>query len=222
MLEISENFDFSISRLYAEKLERKYPFLQCTVIGRSESGHGIFAFSLGKNENRALILSGEPSCACAALYRFIDKICESVLLSRELSGIDYSLLIKKFGLTVIPCLHPDSESRFGAPYEKSEERALISYCRRHGFRSCLEIKSGETDRILFRADVTPKQSPMMAKILASASPCPLSEERVKEGISSWFCGEFSRPSFILEENEDKNPEAFYLKAEEALVLFTVM
>lgn len=111
MLEISETFSFEKAKLYAEKLETKYPFLHCTIIGRSHEGRGIFAYSLGCQSNSVVIVGGtgaKSSETSLALYRFLDSVCESVFLANELSGVNFSSLMKKFGLTVIPCLNPDS------------------------------------------------------------------------------------------------------------------
>lgn len=111
MLEISETFSFRSSRLYAEKLDSKYPFLTCTVIGRTHHSRGIFAYSLGSPQNAVVFVGaagGKSRRTSLILYRFLDKICRSVTTGTEISGINFSTLIKKFGITVIPCLSPDS------------------------------------------------------------------------------------------------------------------
>lgn len=111
MLDISETFDFEKSRLYAEKLDVKYPFLTCTVIGRAYSGRGIFAFSFGNSSNAVVITggtAGKYSQTSIILYRFINRVCRSILLGKELSGVNFSALTEKYGITVIPCLNPDS------------------------------------------------------------------------------------------------------------------
>lgn len=111
MTEEPEVFSFAKSKIYAEKLERKYPFLSCTIIGRSYSGRGIFSFSVGNIKNSVVITGGTGAGSgqtSLALYRFIERICDSVYLGSEISGIDFSSLTRKFGVTIIPCLSPDS------------------------------------------------------------------------------------------------------------------
>lgn len=113
MLEISNTFSFEQSKIYAEKLETEYPFLSCAVIGRTYLGRGIFAFSLGCRSNSVLITGGtggKSSQTSLMLYRFLDRLCGSIYFDSEISGINFSALIKKFGITVIPCLSPDSQN----------------------------------------------------------------------------------------------------------------
>lgn len=111
MPDMCELFSFEKSKFYAEKLETKYPFLTCTILGRSYMGRGIFSFSLGCPSDSVVIVGGtggKSSQTSLVLYRFLDKVCNSVYSGKEISGINFSALIKKFGITVVPCLNPDS------------------------------------------------------------------------------------------------------------------
>lgn len=120
MPDMCENFSFEKSKLYAEKLEIKYPFLTCTILGRSYLGRGIFSFNLGCPSNSVVIVGGtggRSSQTSLVLYRFLDAVCDSVYLGQELSGISFSALTKKFGITVVPCLNPDS-AEIASGFEK--------------------------------------------------------------------------------------------------------
>lgn len=129
MLEISETFSFEDTKLYAEKLETKYPFLSCTIIGRSHCGRGIFSYSLGRSSDSVLIVGatgGKSAETALVLYRFIDRVCESVSTGSEISGISFSGLIKKYGITIIPCLNPDSAQLYAGlekiPFGEEKDR----------------------------------------------------------------------------------------------------
>lgn len=126
MLDISGAFNYEKSRFYAEKLDSGYPFLNCSVIGRTYSGKAIFSFSLGNGGNSVVIAGGtggKSAQTSLILYKFTENICESILLGKEISGVDFSVLIKKFGITVVPCLNPDS-----AEIAFSGYRALKNEC----------------------------------------------------------------------------------------------
>lgn len=111
MLDISGAFNYEKSRLFAEKLDTGYPFLTCLAIGRTYLGRAIFSFSLGNVNNSVIITGGtggKSAQTSLVLYKFTESICESVFCGKEVSGVDFSVLVRKFGITVIPCLNPDS------------------------------------------------------------------------------------------------------------------
>lgn len=235
MLEISNTFSFEKYRLYAEKLDTKYPFLTCTVIGRAVSGRPIFAFSLGNRGDSVVITAtadGKSNQTCLALCRFLDRICESVMLGGEVSSIRFSSLIKKYGITVIPCLNVDNISPTDAvasfnsflhidSENTPEERAFISLCRKRHFRSCLTLRNADEDGIFYLCENCNPSSAMMAKILAS-SCCRLSENEMPVCPSRRFAKEFSLPAFLIEAESCENFETLFDKLEEALVLMSVM
>lgn len=110
MLDFDSGFDFDISRVFAEKLETRYPFLSCEVIGRSYTGRGIFAFSIGNKLNQVLYVGGTHGCeylTSMVLYKFIDTVCEKILFDEPLWSVNFSALTNKFGMAFIPCLNPD-------------------------------------------------------------------------------------------------------------------
>ena len=232
MLDISGTMCYDKSRYFAEKLDTAYPFLTCLVIGRSFSGKAVFSFSVG-NKNNSVIITGTKSAQTSLiLYKFTENVCESELFGKELSGVDFSALVRKFGITVVPCLNPDFDEtvlgNYGAPesgYNSKESetptRAFVSLCRRHNFRSCLTLGSG-ANSIYYRREHSPVSSLMMAKILASPGFFGVSEKEMPPCPSRWFADEFLKPSFLIETTEEKDTLSLYKKLEETLVLMSVM
>ncbi len=92
------------------RLNRKYPFVNCRVIGRSLAGRAVFALSVDCPREPVLIVGGvhgsEWLTTLAALT-FFENVCESVCTRTELNGVCFNNLLKYRGLVVVPCLNPD-------------------------------------------------------------------------------------------------------------------
>lgn len=91
-------------------INRKYPFVNCRVCGRSLAGRGIFVLSLGNTCEPVLIVGGvhgsEWLTVLAAL-KFFESVCESVCNRTEKNGICYYNTLRCRGIVVVPCLNPD-------------------------------------------------------------------------------------------------------------------
>lgn len=113
--------------------------------------------------------------------------------------------------------HPESEA---------ETKVLTRLCRLRNFRQCLTLHLGN-DRIFRSDENAPKQSGMMAKILADACSFTLCEETDFDSCCSlrdWFTYEFHSPAFTFEIQKSENANLYetYEKIEEALTLFALM
>lgn len=229
MLDINNSFSFEKSKLFAEKLDIRYPFLDCLIIGRTSHGRGIFSFSVGSKTNSVLITGGyeRPDFQTSpVLYKFIDSVCQSIDTEAKLSGIDFSALVRKFGITVIPSLCPDclcdkDELRFDC-FGETEKRTFLSFCKRHHFRSCLTLKSGSGKIYYSSKSSSPAPSSLMAKILSSSCLYPVSEEEMRHSPSKLFSDAFSKPAFLIEARKGRDNEDLYKKLEETLVLMSLM
>ncbi len=230
MLDISGDFSFEKSKAYAEKLDVKYPFLTCSVIGRSCSGRGVFAFSAGSVTNSVVITATaeKPDAQTSlVLYKYIDSVCESVFTGREISGVNFASLIKKFGITVIPCLNPDTSEKGNILSDFSDEsspemRAFSSLCHRRHYRSCLTLRNGRDSVFCKRKELSLPTSQMMAKILSSSCLCPACESEMPPCPSRWFIDLFSKPAFLMNVRRASEAELLYKRLEESLVLMSVM
>lgn len=123
--------------------------------------------------------------------------------------------------------------RFGGAYPESEAetKALTRLCRLRSFRSCLALHSQGEEIFWQYGENTPKQSEIMAKILASSSGYRLVENDglfSHGGFKDWFIEEFKSPGFTMEIGKGENPLPIeslyniYADIEEALLLFTLM
>ena len=126
-----------------------------------------------------------------------------------------------------------SSKQYGGEYAESEPetKTLTRLCRLRKFRQCMALHSQGKEIYWQYGESTPKQSSMMAKILADSSGYALSEP---EGLASyggfkdWFIDEFHAPGFTFEIGKGENPlprsELYdiYGKIEEALTLFALM
>ncbi len=103
-------FDYEQIRSAVYHLKRRYPFLNCRVIGRSHAGRAIFALSLGRSAHPVLLTAGFHGVEWMtglALCTFIERICEGIRNGRELCGVQLSCLPEQREIMFIPCANPD-------------------------------------------------------------------------------------------------------------------
>lgn len=103
-------FDYEQNKMYLEALCREYPFLSAAVVSRTSLGRGIFSLSVGNPKNCVLYAGGfhgSEWLTCLTLYRFVERVCESIKKHETLSGVDLSRAFTQLGITVIPCVNPD-------------------------------------------------------------------------------------------------------------------
>ncbi|NLO45815.1 MAG: gamma-D-glutamyl-meso-diaminopimelate peptidase [Clostridiales bacterium] len=92
------------------RINRKYPFVNCTVCGRSLAGRAIFVLSAGNLCDPVLIVAGVHGSewlTTLASLTFFENVCRSVCARDELRGVCYYNLLKSRGIVVVPCLNPD-------------------------------------------------------------------------------------------------------------------
>lgn len=123
--------------------------------------------------------------------------------------------------------------RYGGehPESEAETKTLTRLCRLRRFRQCLALHSQGEEIYWQYGDSTPKQSSMMAKILADSCGYTLvanSGLASHGGFKDWFIDEFGAPGFTFEIGKGENPlpsgELYdiYKRIEEALTLFALM
>lgn len=130
-------------------------------------------------------------------------------------------------------INSPSFSRYGGPYAESEAetKALTRLCRMKRFRSCMALHSQGEELFWQYGENTPKESEMMAKILADSCGYKLVNNDglySHGGFKDWFIEEFRLPGFTMEIGRGENPlpkeELYdiYSDIEEALLLFCLM
>lgn len=106
----SEIFDYAKNKEYLEKLCRKFPFIKADALSRTSLSRGIFSLTIGNSRNSVLYAGGfhgSEWITCLALYRFIEKLSESLMFNKPLRGINIKKAFEHLGVTVIPCVNPD-------------------------------------------------------------------------------------------------------------------
>lgn len=101
------------------ELQKAYPFAEFTVFGRSVTGRGIFACSVGEGTENILFLAGlqaEDTASPLLLYRFFARLCACYQGDRSLCNVQIRRSLQGRKITVVPCLCPDSFEihRYGA------------------------------------------------------------------------------------------------------------
>lgn len=126
-----------------------------------------------------------------------------------------------------------SSRRYGGKYPESEAetKALTRLCRLRRFRSAMAIHSQGEELFWRYGENTPKNSAMMAKIIADSCSYKLVDNDglySHGGFKDWFIEEFALPGFTMEIGKGENPlptgqlYEIYGRIEEALLLFCLM
>ena len=103
-------FDYEKSKSLIENLTRRFSFLSADVIGRSSTGRAIFSLSLGNKKNRVLLAGAFHGCewlTSLVLFRFCERLCQSLDKKSELCSVNISRAFSQLGLMIIPCVNPD-------------------------------------------------------------------------------------------------------------------
>lgn len=103
-------FDYEACRAAVYSLKKRYPFLDCRVIGRSHAGRAIFAVSLGKGVEPVLISAGFHGVewiTSLALCTFLERVCESVRTRGSLCGLQIGTATEGRELVFVPMANPD-------------------------------------------------------------------------------------------------------------------
>lgn len=103
-------FDYEKSKSLVEELTKKYSFLVPDVIGRTGTGRAIFALSLGNKKNRVLLAGAFHGCewlTALVLFRFCERLCQSLDKKSELCSVNISRAFSQLGVMLVPCVNPD-------------------------------------------------------------------------------------------------------------------
>lgn len=103
-------FDYEAYRSAVYQLKRRYPFLQCRVIGRSHAGRAIFSLSIGHAKNPVLMAGGFHGIewmTTLSLLSYLERLCACIQSQQELCGIQVAGALKGRELLLVPCVNPD-------------------------------------------------------------------------------------------------------------------
>lgn len=124
-------------------------------------------------------------------------------------------------------------TRYGGkcPESEVETRLLTQLCRTKNIRHALAFHSQGEEIYWDYGDATPKNSELMARVMAVSSGYTLAQPQglaVGGGFKDWFIQELHKPAFTIEIGKGANPlplcdlEPIYNTLLEMLVLSTIM
>ncbi len=120
--------DYSVLRREIYALIGKYPFLSLARIGKSFMGKELLALRLGKCKRYVLIAAafhGKERITSAIALRFVEDLCNSIVMNTDLTGIPIRRVLKERGLIVVPMVNPD-----GCDIAIHGEKACLSHAPR--------------------------------------------------------------------------------------------
>ena len=95
---------------YFKRFREKYPQYASGIIGRSILGKDIDYYRIGIGRRHIVAVGahhGMEYITAAALYDFVDFLCEKATRGQVYNEINLEFLLQKFTYWVIPCLNPD-------------------------------------------------------------------------------------------------------------------
>lgn len=102
--------DYEACRAIIYRIKRSYPFVNCSVCGRSLAGRAIFSLSLGHGPRPVLFAGGfhaQEWMTSLVLLRLLENLCESIAKKSELCSINIAGALTGRELIIIPCVNPD-------------------------------------------------------------------------------------------------------------------
>lgn len=107
-----------------QNLLGRYKFLEKISLAKSLAGRDIYALQIGNKDNSVLFTAayhGMEWLTSLLLFRFAYDLCEKVENEKE-----YTYLIKKRGITIVPCVNPDGvEISMIGPNAAGEYKPLV-------------------------------------------------------------------------------------------------
>lgn len=101
-----------------------YKFVEKISLAKSLTGRDIYALQIGSKDNSILFTAayhGMEWLTSLLLFRFVYDLCEKVEREKE-----YRYLIKKRGVTVVPCVNPDGvEISLVGPNAAGKYKSLV-------------------------------------------------------------------------------------------------
>lgn len=121
---VSNTFDYFLRREYlvqylnsvddifesVSKLQQKYDFIKCEVIGKSLCGRKIKGLQIGNEERMVLFtcaFHGMEWLTSLVVLRFLDTLSGLIYNREDICGINIFKCLEDRGLYVIPCVNPD-------------------------------------------------------------------------------------------------------------------
>lgn len=237
----SEWLTCEVLMLFAERVCRsiKYNSLLCGVdIKRALSQLGITIIPCLNPDGTEIAVNGFESAKTMRKYVLSLGCSDHKKWNANAMGVDINHNFSA-GWDILRQMEKEqgidgpAPRQYGGEYPESEAetKALTRLCRLRKFRQCMAVHSQGEEIYWQYGENTPKQSSMMAKILADSCGYTL---RQNEGLAShggfkdWFIDEFRCPGFTFEIGKGENPlpeselYEIYRTVEEALTLFALM
>ena len=95
---------------YFSDFLKRSPKYECGKIGRSILGRDIHYYKIGSGKRHILAVGAHHAMeyiTSAALFEFINFLCENDARGGTCHGINIAFLLQKFTYWIIPCLNPD-------------------------------------------------------------------------------------------------------------------
>ncbi|NLB36091.1 MAG: gamma-D-glutamyl-meso-diaminopimelate peptidase [Clostridiales bacterium] len=102
--------DYEALRSMIYSIKRTYPFVNCSVCGRTHAGRAIFVLSVGHSKAPVLMTGGfhaQEWLTTLLLLRFFECVCRCIAAKEELCSINIAGALHGRELIVIPCVNPD-------------------------------------------------------------------------------------------------------------------
>lgn len=120
--------DYNTVRREIYGLVGKYPFLSLARIGKSFMGRELLALQIGKRKSYVLIAAafhGKERITSAMALRFVEDLCNAIVLGSNLTGIPVRRALKERGLIIVPMINPD-----GCDIAIHGEKACLNHASR--------------------------------------------------------------------------------------------
>lgn len=109
---MSHNTDYSYRNLISdiERLERRYPFITVSSIGKSLVGRSLPLIKIGKGKKSVLFVGthhGMESVTSLLLMTYIEEYCEAISKKTKIASYYADFIFETRSVFIVPMLNPD-------------------------------------------------------------------------------------------------------------------
>lgn len=104
------DYEYSEVKKQIDKMLDTYSFLKCKSIGRSCAGRDIFCLQIGDASEYVLYAAafhGSEHITTNIALRFVEEVCEALLIGGEIASIDARRALYGRGILIVPLVNPD-------------------------------------------------------------------------------------------------------------------
>lgn len=128
----SIDYDYINVKQKIFKLNKRYPFLKTSSIGKSCVGREIPMLKIGQGRDCVLFAGafhGSERITCNLLLKFTEELCEALSQNAEFCGINAHSAMENRELLILPLMNPDGceislHGEMGCGYLKEHIRSL--------------------------------------------------------------------------------------------------